>query len=104
MEQKVKQLITVAQLADMTPDEIRSAADELSKAAAKSKAASAGQAMAVEQRPAEQVEAIGQSEPSGATEEAPLAKALREADEAFGDRIGSRESRLAYSERSGLLG
>lgn len=104
MEQKVKQLITVARLAGMTPDEIRRAADELSKAPTKSRAASAGQATAVEQIPAVQIEDTGQDESSGAIEEAPIARALREADEAFGDRIGSRESRLAHSERSGLLG
>jgi hypothetical protein len=43
-------------------------------------------------------------EPSDAGERAALAAALRKADEAFGGGDGSRASRLAYSERSGLLG
>jgi hypothetical protein len=44
------------------------------------------------------------SEPSRAAEQAPLAAALQKADAAFGVGDGSRASRLAYSERSGLLG
>lgn len=57
---------------------------------------------AVAATPSEDIE---QGEPSDSTERvSPLEAALKKADAAFGGRDGSRASRLAYSERSGLLG